>query len=338
VDSPVTSLAGLKGKSISVPFGSTAHGMLLRALKNQGLDPEKDVTLVSQAPEVGGTALQSHKIDAHADFVPFAELFPYRGFARKIFDGAEANTPTFHGTLANAEYAQKYPEIVVAFLRAAIEADRLVSADPEKYSELIAKTTGIEAEVNYLFHGPLGLQTRDFTFKPEYRRALKTAIDTLTLLGRNDTTLDADALIDDRYLREAFKLSGLDYDKQLKTYGKHPLVANDARTGTSIKDLKRATQVWVEGEPKVRNYASPESALFAVREIEKTGKKIRVVFVHDRQSGLKLLANLAWFARNPNGQIDAYLQKDAAEAAARSVGGSVVSFASTFAATAQATR
>lgn len=338
VDSPITSLAGLKGKSVSVPFGSTAHGMLLRALKNNGLDPEKDVNLVSQAPEVGGTALQSHKIDAHADFVPFAELFPYRGFARKIFDGAEANTPTFHGTLANADFAQKYPEVVVAFLRAAIEADRLVSADPEKYSDLIAKTTGIEAEVNYLFHGPLGLQSRDFTFKPEYRRALKTAIETLTLLGRNDTTLDAAALIDDRYLREAFKQSGLDYDKQLKNYSKHPLVANDARTGTPIKDLKRVTQVWVEGEPKVRNYASPESALFAVREIEKTGKKIRVVFVHDRQSGLKLLANLAWFSRNPNGQIDAYLQKDAAETAARSVGGSVVNFASTFASSAQAVR
>lgn len=338
VDSGVTSLAGLKGKSVSVPFGSTAHGMLLRALKAQGLDPEKDVNLVSQSPEVGGTALQSHKIDAHADFVPFAELFPYRGFARKIFDGAQANAPTFHGTLANAEYAQKYPEIVVAFLRAAIEADRLLAAEPEKYSELIAKGTGIEAEVNYLFHGPLGLQTRDFTFKAEYRRALKTAIETLTLLKRNDVTLDADALIDERYLREAFRLSGLDYDKQLKSYGRQPLVGKDARTGTALKDLSRVTQIWVQGEAQVRNYSSPEAALFAVREAERGNKKIRAVFVHDRQSGLKLLGNLAWFARSPNGQIDAYLQKDAAEAAARASGGSVLSFASIFATTTLAAR
>jgi NitT/TauT family transport system substrate-binding protein len=333
IDSPVTSLAGLKGKNVSVPFGSTAHGMLLRAFKAQGIDPEKDVNLVSQSPEVGGTSLQAHKIDAHADFVPFAELFPYRGIGRKIFDGAQANTPTFHGTLANAEYAQKNPEVVVAFLRAAIEADRLLAAEPEKYSELIAKTTGIEAEVNYLFHGPLGLQTRDFTFKPEYRKALKTAIETLTLLKRNDTELDAESLIDERYLREAFKLSGLDYDKQLKSYGRQALVAKDERTGAAIKDLSRVAQVWIEGEARVRNYATPEAALFAVREAEKAGKKIRVVFVHDRQTGLKLLANLAWFARSPNGQIDAYLQKDAAEVAAKASGGTVVNFAATFATT-----
>ncbi|MBL8403635.1 MAG: ABC transporter substrate-binding protein [Dechloromonas sp.] len=333
VDSPVTSLAALKGKSISVPFGSTAHSMLLRALKAQGLDPDKDVNLVSQSPEVGGSALQSHKIDAHANFVPFAELFPYRGFARKIYDGAQANAPTFHGTLVNNDYARKYPEIVVAFLRAAIEADRLITAEPEKYSELIAKTTGIEAEVNYLFHGPLGLQTRDFTFKPEYRTALKTAIETLALLKRNDVPLTADELIDDSYLRTAFKLSGLDYDKQLKSYGRLPLVAKDAQTGAAIKDFNRVTQVWIEGEPKVRNYASPESALFAVRDAEKAGKKVRVVLVHDRQTGLKLLANLAWFVRSPNGQIDAYLEKDVADKAAQKVGGSVVNFANTFSST-----
>jgi len=335
VDSPVNSLAELKGKSVSVPFGSTAHGMLLRALKANGIDPEKDINLVSQSPEVGGTALQSRKIDAHANFVPFADLFPYRGFARKIFDGSEANAPTFHGTLVNAEYAQKYPEVVVAFLRAAIEADRLFAAEPEKYSELIARVTGIEAEVNYLFHGPLGLQTRDFTWKPEYRQALKTAIDTLALLKRNDTPLTADEVIDDRYLREAFKLSGLDYEKQLKNYAKSPLQAKDAKTGQPLKDLSRVTQVWIEGEPKVRNYASPEAALFAVRDAEKAGQKVRVVFVHDRESGLKLLANQAWFARSPNGQIDAFLQKGAADKSAKASGGSVVNFAQTFATTAK---
>jgi NitT/TauT family transport system substrate-binding protein len=336
-DSPAHSIADLKGKSISVPFGSTAHSMILRALTSQGLDPERDVNLVSQSPEVGGSALQSHKIDAHADFVPFAELFPYRGFARKIYDGAEANSPTFHGTLVNADYAKKYPEVVVAFLRAAIEADRLLTAEPEKYSELIARVTGIEAEVNYLFHGPLGLQKRDFTFKPEYRQALATAIETLALLKRNDVPLAADELIDDRYLREAFRLAGLDYEKALKSYAKQPLVARDAQSGAAIKEARRAAQVWIEGEPAVRNYASPEAALFAVREAEKAGRKIRVVFVHDRDNGLKLLANLAWFTRSPDGRIDAYLGKQRAEQAARKNGGTVVSFASTFAATARQT-
>src|SRR5690606_3605195 len=205
--SNITSLAELRGRTISVPFASTAHGMLLRAVKAQGLDPEKDVNIITQAPEVAGPALQAGKIDAHADFVPFAELFPWRGYARKIYDGAQANAPTFHGSLVNAEYAQKHPEIVVAFLRAAIEANRLFAQEPEKYSELIQQVTGVDAEVAYLYHGPLGLQTRDFTWKPEYRQALKTSIETLKFLKKTDSNLDVGSFIDDRYLQSAFKLA-----------------------------------------------------------------------------------------------------------------------------------
>ncbi|WP_163500321.1 ABC transporter substrate-binding protein, partial [Escherichia coli] len=67
VESPVQSLAALKGKTISVPFASTAHGLLLRAVKAQGWDPERDVTIITQAPEVAGSALKANKIEAHAD-------------------------------------------------------------------------------------------------------------------------------------------------------------------------------------------------------------------------------------------------------------------------------
>lgn len=325
--SAVQSVAELKGKQISVPFASTAHGLLLRALNAQGWDVERDVTIVTQAPEVAGSALQANKIDAHANFVPFADLFPYRGFARKIYDGAQSNAATFHGSLVNADYAKKYPEIVVAYLRASIEADRLIAAEPEKYSELIAKVTGIEAEVNYLFHGPLGLQTRDLSWKPEYRQALATSIDTLRLLKRHDSDLTADTFIDDQYVRAAFKAAGLDYDAQLKNYDKLALKAKDALTGKAIEDPKRVAQVWVQGEPLVRHYASPENAFADVKKIEAAGKKVRVVFAHDRNLGIKLLANQAWFATDAKGQINAFLLKDAATAWAQANKGKVLDFA-----------
>ena len=325
--SAVQSVAELKGKQISVPFASTAHGLLLRALNAQGWDVERDVTIVTQAPEVAGSALQANKIDAHANFVPFADLFPYRGFARKIYDGAQSNAATFHGALVNADYAKKYPEIVGAYLRASIEADRLIAAEPEKYSELIAKVTGIEAEVNYLFHGPLGLQTRDLSWKPEYRQALATSIDTLRLLKRHDSDLTADTFIDDQYVRAAFKAAGLDYDAQLKNYDKLALKAKDALTGKAIEDPKRVAQVWVQGEPLVRHYASPENAFADVKKIEAAGKKVRVVFAHDRNLGIKLLANQAWFATDAKGQINAFLLKDAATAWAQANKGKVLDFA-----------
>jgi NitT/TauT family transport system substrate-binding protein len=324
--SPVQSLAELKGKTISVPFASTAHGMLLRAIKAQGWELDKDITVVTQAPEVAGSALQSNKIEAHADFVPFAELFPHRGFARKIFDGSQAQSPTLHGSLVDADYAKKYPEIVTAFLRAAIEADRIIAAEPEKYSELIAKVTGIEAEVDYLFHGPLGLQTRDFTWKPEYRQAVKTSIETLRLMKRTDNDLDVNSFIDDSYIRAAFKQAGLDYDARLKNYARLPLVAKDAATGKPITDFSRLVQVWVAGEPLVRHYGTPEAAFSAVRKLGKDGRKIRVVYAHDRNSGLKLFAADAWFVSAKN-DTSAFLSKASAEAWARQNGGKVSDYA-----------
>jgi NitT/TauT family transport system substrate-binding protein len=324
--SQVQSLADLKGKTISVPFASTAHGMLLRAVKAQGWDPEKDVNITTQSPEVAGSALQGNKIEAHADFVPFGELFPHRGFARKIYDGSQANAPTFHGSLVDADYAKKYPEIVVAYLRAAIEANRLIAAEPEKYSELIEKVTGIEAEVNYLFHGPLGLQTRDLSWKPEYRQAVKTSVETLRLLKRTDADLDVNTFVVDDYVRTAFKQAGLNYDAQLKNYAKSALVAKDAVTGKAITDTRRVAQIWVQGEPLVRNYAALETTFAEARKLERTGKKIRTVYAHDRETGLKLLAADAWFVVQGKNEINAFLLKASAEAWARKNKGRVLDF------------
>ncbi|MNM28181.1 hypothetical protein D3C81_386940 [compost metagenome] len=302
--------------------------MLLRAVAAQGWDPQKDLRIIAQAPEIAGSALRSNRIEAHADFVPFAELFPNRGFARKIYDGSQANAPTLHGALVDADYANRYPEVVTAYLRASLEADRLIAAEPEKYSELIEKVTGIEAEVNYLFHGPLGLQTRDLTWKPEYRQAVATSIDTLKLLKKTDRGLDTRQFIDDQYIRTAFEQAGLDYDKALKNYDPLALKANDALTGKPITDFSRLAQIWVRGEDKVRHYASPEAALSALAQLEQEGKDIRAIYAQAADSGIKLLANQAWFVRNADGELAAFLLKDQAEQFAKAHGGEALDFVS----------
>lgn len=326
--SSVQSLAELKGKTISVPFASTAHGVLLRAVRDQGWDPEKDVRIIAQAPEIAGSALKSNRIDAHANFVPFADLFPNRGFARKIFDGSQTNAPTFHGSLVDAAYAEKHPEIVVAYIQATLEANQLLATEPEKYSELIEKVTGIEAEVNYLFHGPLGLQTRDLTWKPEYRQATQTAIDTLRSMKRTQSDLDAEKFIADQYVRDAFAASGLDYEAALKNYGPLPLTANDHTTGAAITDTKRVAQIWVKDEPLVRHYRSPEAAFAALKTLEEEGKAIRAVYAQAFDSGIKLLATQAWFVADDNGQLKAFLLKGQAEDYAAQAGGKVLDFPS----------
>ena len=326
LDSPAQSLKDLKGKQISVPFGSAAHGMLLRAVKNLGWDPESDVSIVSQSPEVGGSSLKGHKIDGHANFVPFAELFPYRGFARKIYDGSTVGLPTSHGVLVRKEYAEKYPEVVIAYLKAVIESNRLFNENPEQYSELIQKVTGIEAEVDYVFHGPLGIQTRDNTLKPEYRKGLDIALETLKILKRVDGDFETQKYVDDSFIRAAFKESNLDYEAQLTNYAPLPIKTKDARSGDPITEPKLAAQIWVQGEPLVRAYSSPSSAFQALKTLESEGKKTRVIYVQDRNSGIKLFADKAWYVTSEKGEVTAFLLQESADAWAKEHGGKVSDF------------
>ena len=170
-DSPFYELADLKGKNVSVPFGSAAHGMMLTSLQKRGLPPDF-WSLVSQSPEVGTTNLQEKRIDAHGDFVPFAELLPFKGFARKIYDGAETKVPTFHGVVVRKDFAEKYPEIVVAYLKALIEANEWMRKNPKAGAEKIEEWTKINKEVVYVFLGPGGVHTLDPTIKKSWIDAI----------------------------------------------------------------------------------------------------------------------------------------------------------------------
>jgi NitT/TauT family transport system substrate-binding protein len=85
-------------------------------------------------------------------------------------------------------------------------------------------------------------------------------------------------------------------------------------------------QIWVKGEPLVRHYASAENALKALKTIESEGKAARVVYAQDRNSGIKLLANQAWFVRGDNGELSAFLLKGQAEDWTKSRGGKVLDF------------
>jgi len=67
--SSVTSIAGLKGKSIAVPFGSSANGYALDAIEAAGLTPST-VKLVNLAPAAAQTAFQSGSVDALALWNP----------------------------------------------------------------------------------------------------------------------------------------------------------------------------------------------------------------------------------------------------------------------------
>jgi NitT/TauT family transport system substrate-binding protein len=323
--SKVQSLAELKGKRISVPFGSTAHAMLLRALNELGWVPGQDVEIVTQTPEVAGSALKAGQIDAHADFVPFGELFPFRGIARKIYDGSATGVTTTHGVQVRSDFAQAHPELVVAYLKATLEADRLYREDPEGVSEQLARWTGVDAEVYYAFHGPHGIQTRDYSLKPEYVKALDEAQQSLKMLKKVDREIDIGEYVQDRFIRQAARELGYDYDARLRDYAALPFAGPALDTQAPVADATLAGQFWVKGEPKVRLYSTIESTFRALDELR--GKvEPRVVFVHDRGTGNKLFADKAWYVRSTQG-LSAFLQRDAATSWAKEHGGKVLDHA-----------
>ncbi len=325
-DSPVQQLSELKGKKMSVPFGSTAHAMLIRAIQDLGWDPNKDVEIVTQTPEVAGSALKAHQIDAHADFVPFGELFPFRGFARKIYDGSSTGVTTTHGVQVRSDYAARYPEIVVAYLKATLEADRLFREKPEELSERLAGWTGVEAEVYYAFHGPHGIQTRDYSLKPEYVAAIKKAQESLKVLKKVEHEIDVSHYVNDTFIRQAAREFGYDYDARLKDYSPLPFTDDALDTHAQVAEPNLAGQIWVKGEPKVRLYSTVEATFAALKELEGSGKTIRVTFVHDRESGNKLFADKVWYVQK-DGKLSAFLLKQAALDFAKKNGGTVLPFA-----------
>jgi NitT/TauT family transport system substrate-binding protein len=324
--SKVQSLSELKGKKISVPFGSTAHAMLIRALQDLGWDPNKDVDVVTQTPEVAGSALRGNQIDAHADFVPFGELFPFRGFARKIYDGSSTGVTTTHGIQVRSDFAEKYPEIVVAYLKATLEADRLFRERPEELSERLAEWTGVDAEVYYAFHGPQGIQTRDYSLKPEYVNAIRSAQQSLKVLKKVNEELDIDQYVTDRFIRQAAKEFGYDYDARLKDYSANPFVDKAIDTQALVSAPEQAGQLWVKDEPKVRLYSSIVATFTALKRLAAEHKTLRVTFVHDRGTGNKLFADKVWYVKQEDA-LSAFLLKDAAQAWAKTHGGTVIDYA-----------
>jgi NitT/TauT family transport system substrate-binding protein len=321
-DSPYYDLVDLKGKLVSVPFGSAAHGMVLKAMQDRGYGADF-FQLVSQSPEVGSTNLQEKKIDAHADFVPFAELLPFRGFARKIFDGVETNQPTFHGVVVRTDFAEKYPEVVVAYEKAIITANQWLRDNPKLAAEKIQEWTGINKEVVYIFLGASGNMTTDPTIKPALIDAAATDVKVLQKLGRMKE-FDLHKWVDDSYLRKAYAEMKLDYDAQLASTKNYEIAGEDAFCKKPIGDPRKAGEVWVE-EDGILPFASAACTLGAYADFKAKGTKINVAYVFDTSRGIKLFADQAFFAVG-GGEIAPFLLRKDAEAYAAKIDGKVLGF------------
>ncbi len=322
------SFEDLKGKRVSVPFGSAAHGMLLKALIDRGLSQDY-FTLINQAPPVGATSIQEKKIDAHADFCPWGELLEFRGWGRKILDGSDTKIPYLHGVVVRQDFAERYPEIVVAYLKAVIEAGEWVTQNPQEAAKAMQEWATINKEVMYLYFGPGGFLTLDTTMKPRWIETLKYNV---TVLQKMEIIkqMDVDAWTNDTYLKQAYKETGRDYDQQLAVTSRatSPVSGTDPITGRPVADPRLAGEIWTT-EDCILTYNSPVSLLVALRTLEQQGQGLQAAYAFDYASGLKLFANQAFYVLTaPGSSVPApilpFATKQAAEAFAAQHGGQVV--------------
>jgi sulfonate transport system substrate-binding protein len=142
-DSPIKTVADLKGKRVALNRGSNVHYLLLRALDSEQLTI-KDVELMFLAPADARSAFDSGKVDAWVIWDPFQAGAELAG-ARILRDG-EGLVDNHLFYVARREFANKRADLVHAVL----EEYRLLSAweaaHPDEAATLLAKASGIAYE------------------------------------------------------------------------------------------------------------------------------------------------------------------------------------------------
>ncbi|MFL6626358.1 MAG: sulfonate ABC transporter substrate-binding protein [Vitreoscilla sp.] len=144
-DSPVKSVAELKGRRIALNKGSNVHYLLVKLLEKNGLK-YSDVTPVFLPPADARAAFEKGAVDAWVIWDPFLAAAERQLGARQLADGTGlVNSFSFY--LAQTDYAQANPQVIKALFANTDEAARFVQADVPRAAALVAPLQGLDVGV-----------------------------------------------------------------------------------------------------------------------------------------------------------------------------------------------
>ncbi|HEX2401397.1 MAG TPA: ABC transporter substrate-binding protein [Mycobacterium sp.] len=152
-DSPIRSIADLRGKSVAVGKGSSAHGHILAQLKKAGLTPS-DVKLVFLQPADALSAFTQRQADAWAIWDPYtaqaAEQLPVRsiGQARDVTNGNWFGIAS-DSALADPKRNTALADLLVRFEKAA----RWAKDHPQQWAQSYAAAVGLDVQVSEVAQG-----------------------------------------------------------------------------------------------------------------------------------------------------------------------------------------
>jgi len=133
VKKEIKSPKDLIGKRIAVPFISTTHYSLLASLKHWGIKPGQ-VQIINLQPPAILAAWQRGDIDGAYVWAPAVNELEKTG--KVLTDSAQVGkwgSPTLDVWVVRKDFAQQHPEVVTAFARSALDAQKAYIDDPQQW-------------------------------------------------------------------------------------------------------------------------------------------------------------------------------------------------------------
>ena len=148
-DSPLRSVAELKGKRVALQKGSSAHYLLVRAIEKAGLQ-WSDISPVYLIPADARAAFERKSVDAWAIWDPFYAATELAIAPRALVTGrGHSNNNSFY--LASRPFATQHAATVAVLFEELTRADRLVQTRRPDAIKLVADFSGLDAGVVSLF-------------------------------------------------------------------------------------------------------------------------------------------------------------------------------------------
>lgn len=140
-DSPLKTLADLKGKKLGVAKGSSAHDLAVAAIESAGLT-WKDVSPIYLPPADAASAFAKGAIDAWSIWDPFLAIVELKGARRLPTEPAVALQNSFF--LANKAFVDANPAIVTGINDALVKVSAWAKDNRAEASKLFSEATGVD--------------------------------------------------------------------------------------------------------------------------------------------------------------------------------------------------
>jgi len=145
-DSGVTDIAGLAGKKVGTPFGSTAHYSLLAALELSGVDPTSVKLIDLQPPDILA-AWQRGDIDGAYVWNPtLADLKADGTVLITSEELAQQGKLTADLAVVTNAFADQYPDAVQTWVDQQNKAVQLYKTDPQAAADAVGRQLNISAD------------------------------------------------------------------------------------------------------------------------------------------------------------------------------------------------